>query len=129
MGATYQGYGSTYSPNTTFTASGTILDAMTYSRYEVDHLRINVVSLDSGSTVKIGFGASSDSPQIFYTETSNSTPYDQRFDQPGIGNPDTANQALTITITGNATVNVRVGYHRVPVTMPPASQRQSPGGY
>jgi len=129
MASTYQNYGTTYSPSQTFTASDTILPAMTYNRYEIDHLRINVVSLDAGGSVKIGFGSGSDSPQILYTETSNSTPYDQHFDQPGIGNPDTANQALTITIVGNASVNVKVGYHRVPVTMPPASQRTTPGGY
>ena len=121
MGMTIQTYGTTYSPSTTFTVSGTILAAMVNSRYELDHLRINVVSLDSGGSVEIGFGGSSNSPSIFYTETSNTSPYDQHLDQPGIGNPGVANQAVTITIVGNASVRVKVGYHIVPVTVLPAS--------
>src|SRR6476661_10936630 len=106
MGATFQSYGSTYTGTTNFTASGTILAALPQSRYEIDHIRVTIVSLDSGGTVAIGFGASANSPQIFYSETSGV--FDQHFDQPGIGNPGVANDPLNIAITGtNANVNVK----------------------
>lgn len=128
MAATFFSYGTTYTPETTFTASGTILAAFPQSRAEIDHLRVNVVSLDPGGSIEIGYGATSNNPSVFYTETSNAQPYDQHFDQPGIGNYNTANQAVTITITGgNAKVRVKMGYHLVPVTMIPASQQAAPG--
>ena len=127
MGSTYQAYGTTYTPETTFTASGTILAAFPQSRAEIDHLRVNVVSLDAGGNVQIGYGANSNTPSVFYTETSLSPPFDQHFEQPGMGNPGVANQAITITITGNASIRVKLGYHLVPVTMLPASLQQNPG--
>ena len=124
MGNTTLGYGSTYTPELILTVAGTttILPALLNSRYELDHLRVNVEALDPGGEVTVGFGSASTSPSVFDTLTSNVNPYDQHFDQPGMGNPGVANQALTITITGgNIIVRVKCGYHVVPVTILPAS--------
>ena len=122
MGATFLNYGTIYTGNLTFTKSGSILPALLNSRYEIDHVRAHITSADPGSSISIGFGESSNSPQIFYAESSMTAPYDQHLDQPGIGNPGVANQALTITITGtNVNVILKVGYHIVPVTILPAS--------
>jgi len=121
MPKTNMDYGTIHSPVQVLNTSGEILPAVVGYRYEIDSYDINVVSADSGATIKVGFGASSDDPEFFYTESSDNRSYQTEFPSPGRGKTTnlTGNTAVTITITGtNVVARVSLGYHLVRMVYP-----------
>lgn len=119
-------YGSVFINPAIITAVGTttVIPAKVNVVLELDQMRVNIPTLDTGNTVKIGFGTNADSPEIFYSENSNSTPQDVMIAQPGRQSA-TSNSPLNCVIAGGGgQINVRItcGYHEVPSAILPASQ-------
>lgn len=122
--STFQ-YGSIFTNPAIITAAGTttVIAAKPNVIFELDQLRVNIPTLDNGNTVKIGFGTNADSPEVFYSENSNSVAIDVPIAQPG-RQAAAANSPLNCVVTGGGQINVRItaGYHEVPSAILPASQ-------
>ena len=126
MPITTMTYGSTFINPAIIIATGTttILAAKPNVVFELDQMRVNIPTLDTGNTVTIGFGTNANSPEIFYSENSNSVPQDVMIAQPG-RQASAANSPLNCVIAGSGgSINVRItcGYHEVPSAILPASQ-------